>query len=361
MPYPPIEAYEIGRLEVSVLHSLYYEVGGQKDGKPVIFLHGGPGGGVDEKDRTYFDPDVYKIVLFDQRGAGRSTPSASIEENTTWDLVADIEKLREYLKVDKWVVFGGSWGSTLSLEYAQSHPDRVKALILRGIFALRRRYGQSVVHDTIFPNSAFSRLKRTQFLRLRRSVNPIRMAERLIIALGTSNMSISGSKAASHIFPEAWDEYLVPIPEDERYDMMAAHHKYLTSDDVKVRTKAAKAWSNWLASISKLRTNHNDFALAGTDEWALAFARIATHYFVNGGWMRDGQLLEKQSINKIRHIPTTVIQGRYDMVCPATTAYALKKVFPEINLIIVPDAGHSAREVSTSDLLTKAADHYSSL
>ncbi|KAG8984914.1 hypothetical protein FRB93_006168 [Tulasnella sp. JGI-2019a] len=174
-------------------------------------------------------------------------------------------------------------------------------------------------------------------------------------------MSISGSKGASHIFPEAWDEYLVPIPEDERHDMMAAYHKRLISDDAKVRTEAAKAWSKWEMSTSKLRINHDDIARAEADEWALAFARIEAHYFVNGGWMRDGQLLEKQSIDKIRHIPTTVIQGRYDMVCPATTAYALKKVFPEINLIIVPDAGHSAREVATSDLLTKAADHYRSV
>jgi len=314
MSYPPIEPYEIGKLEVSDLHTLYYEVSGNKDGNPVIFLHGGPGGGTGKEDRRYFDPEAYKIILFDQRGAGKSTPSASIEENTTWDLVSDIEKLRERLGVDKWVVFGGSWGSTLALAYAQSHPDRVKALILRGIFTIRR-----------------------------------------------SELEFFYQDGASHIFPESWDDYLRPIPEDERHDMMAAYHRRLTSDDTRIRTEAARAWSTWEMATSKLRVSQEDIARAAQDDWALAFARIEAHYFVNKGFLREGQLLEKQSIDKIRHIPTVAIQGRYDVVCPARTAYDLKKAFPELELTVVPDAGHSAREVPTSLLLTKAADRFKTL
>jgi len=314
MSYPPIEPYETGELKVSDLHTLYYELSGNKDGKPLVFLHGGPGGGVGPKDRQFFDPQAYKIVLFDQRGAGKSTPSASIEENTTWDLVSDIEKLREKLGIDKWVVFGGSWGSTLSLAYAQTHPERVKALILRGIFTLRK-----------------------------------------------SELDFFYQNGSSHIFPDAWDDYLKPIPEDERGDMMKAYHKRLTSSDDQIRTEAAKAWSTWEMATSRLFVSKDDIARAANDDWALAFARIEAHYFVNEGWMRDGQLLEKQSIDKIRNIPTVIIQGRYDVVCPARTAHDLKKVFPEAELTIVPDAGHSAREVGTSRLLTEAADKFRDL
>ncbi|KAG8958415.1 hypothetical protein FRC03_009167 [Tulasnella sp. 419] len=314
MSYSPIEPYETGKLKVSDIHTLYYEVSGNKDGNPVVFLHGGPGGGVSGKDRLYFDPKAYKIVLFDQRGAGKSTPSACLEENTTWDLVADIERLREHLGVDKWVVFGGSWGSTLSLAYAQTHPERVKALILRGIFTLRK-----------------------------------------------SELEFFYQNGASHIFPESWDDYLAPIPEDERHDLMTAYHKRLTSDDEAVRLEAAKAWSTWEMSTCMLRVDQEAVARAAQDTWAIAFARIESHYFVNGGFMRDGQLLEKQSIDKIRHIPTVVVQGRYDVVCPARSAYDLKKAFPESELIIVPDAGHSAREVPTGKLLTEAADKFKNL
>ncbi|KAG8904895.1 hypothetical protein FRC01_008560, partial [Tulasnella sp. 417] len=267
---------------------------------------GGPGGGTGERDRQYFDPEAYKIVLFDQRGAGKSTPSASVEKNTTWDLVSDIEKLREHLKIDKWVVFGGSWGSTLSLAYAQTHPARVKALVLRGIFTLRK-----------------------------------------------SELRFLSQDGTSHIFPDAWDEYLAPIPEEEWGDLMTAYHKRLTSEDDHVRTQTAKAWSKWVMSTSKLRVDPKDIARAGQDEWALALARISSHYFVNAGFMREGQPLEKQEIDKIRHIPTVIIQGRYDVVCPARSAYDLKKVFPEAELIIVPDAGHSPWEVPTSKLLTE--------
>jgi len=312
--YPPIEPYETGKLKVSDIHTLYYELSGNRDGRPVVFLHGGPGGGTDPKDRTFFDPSKYKIVLFDQRGAGKSTPTAELEENTTWDLVKDTEKIREHLSIDKWHVFGGSWGSTLSLAYAEAHPDRVLSLVLRGIFALRR-----------------------------------------------SELLFFYQDGASHLFPEAWDEYVAPIPEAERGDMMLAYHAQLTSVDDETRRIAAKAWSKWEMTTSKLHIDPAQIKEAEKDDFANAFARIENHYFVNNGWMRDGQLLEKQEIDKIRHIPCVVVQGRYDVVCPATTAYALKKVWPEITLHIVPDAGHSSREPGTSKLLVEATDGFAHL
>ncbi|KAI0784583.1 proline iminopeptidase [Abortiporus biennis] len=312
--YPPIEPYETGTLKVSDIHSLYYELSGNKEGKPVVFLHGGPGGGTDAKDRSFFDPSKYKIVLFDQRGSGKSTPSASLEENTTWDLVKDIEKIRTHLEIDKWHVFGGSWGSTLSLAYAESHPDRVLSMVLRGIFTLRKSELQFFYQD-----------------------------------------------GASHLFPDAWEEYLAPIPEAERGDMILAYHAQLNSVDEDTRIKAAKAWSKWEMATSKLFVDPAHIAEAEKDDWANAFARIENHYFINAGWMRDGQLLEKQEIDKIRHIPTVVVQGRYDVVCPATTAYALKKVWPEITLHIVPDAGHSSREPGTAKLLVEATDRFAKL
>ncbi|KAF8968121.1 Alpha/Beta hydrolase protein [Flammula alnicola] len=312
--YPPTEPFEIGKLKVSDIHTLYYEVSGKKDGAPVVFLHGGPGGGVDASDRGFFNPEKYKIILFDQRGSGKSTPSASLEENTTWDLVKDIEKLRELLKIDKWHVFGGSWGSTLSLAYSQSHPDRVKSLVLRGIFTLRK-----------------------------------------------SELKFFYQEGASHLFPEAWDEYIAPIPEAERQDMILAYHAQLNSVDEETRLKAAKAWAKWEMWTSKLFVDPVHIAHADNDAFANAFARIENHYFVNEGFMRDGQLLEPQEIDKIRHIPTIVVQGRYDVVCPATTAYALKKVFPELTLHIVPDAGHSSREPGIAKLLVEATDSLADL
>ncbi|TFK75200.1 proline iminopeptidase [Pluteus cervinus] len=312
--YPKIDPYETGALKVSDIHTLYYELSGNKDGNPVVFVHGGPGGGTDAADRSFFNPEKYKIVLFDQRGAGKSTPSASLEDNTTWDLVKDIEKLREYLNIDKWHVFGGSWGSTLSLAYAQSHPDKVKSLVLRGIFTLR-----------------------------------------------ASELRFFYQDGASHLFPEAWDEYLAPIPEAERGDLILAYHAQLNSVDDQTRITAAKAWAKWEMSTSKLYVDPAHIAHADEDKFANAFARIENHYFVNNGFMRDGQLLEPQEIDKIRHIPTVVVQGRYDVVCPATTAYALKKVFPELTLHIVPDAGHSSREPGNAKYLVKATDGFANL
>ncbi|KAG7451222.1 proline iminopeptidase [Guyanagaster necrorhizus] len=315
--YPDIEPYETGRLNVSDVHELYYELSGNKDGAPVIFLHGGPGGGCDEKDRSFFNPKKYKIIFLDQRGSGKSTPSAYLEDNTTWDLVKDIEKLRERLGIPIWHVFGGSWGSTLSLAYAQSHPDKVKSLVLRGIFTLRKR-----------------------------------------------ELNFFYQEGASHLFPEAWDDYIAPIPEAERHDMILAYHAQLNSVDDTTRIKAARAWSKWEMATSKLYVDPSYIARADNDDFAnvfSAFARIENHYFVNDGFMRDGQLLEQQEIDKIRHIPTVVIQGRYDVVCPATTAYALKKVWPEIELHIVPDAGHSSREPGIAKLLVEATDKFADL
>jgi len=240
--------------------------------------------------------------------------SASLEDNTTWDLVKDIERLREELKVDKWHVFGGSWGSTLSLAYAQAHPDRVKSLVLRGIFTLRK-----------------------------------------------SELNFFYQSGASHLFPEAWEEYIAPIPEAERQDMILAYHAQLNSVDDQTRIDAAKAWAKWEMATSRLFVDPEYIAEADKDDFANAFARIENHYFINDGFMREGQLLEKQEIDKIRHIPTIVIQGRYDVVCPATTAYALKKVWPEITLHIVPDAGHSSHEQGTSKLLVQATDQFAEL
>ncbi|KIP11223.1 hypothetical protein PHLGIDRAFT_84050 [Phlebiopsis gigantea 11061_1 CR5-6] len=310
--YPPIEPFKTGFLKVSDIHNLYYELVGNPQGTPVIFLHGGPGGGCDPKDRCFFNPEKYKIILLDQRGAGKSTPIASLEENTTWDLVKDCEKLREHLEVDKWHVFGGSWGSTLSLAYAQSHPDRVKSLVLRGIFTLRK-----------------------------------------------SELRFFYQEGTSMLFPEAWDDFIAPIPQAERKDMLLAYHAQLNSADEETCAKAAKAWTRWEMWTSKLHVDAAQVAMAENDKFALAFSRIENHYFINEGWMRDGQLLEKQSIDKIRHIPCIIVQGRYDVVCPATTAYDLKKVWPESTLHIVPDAGHSSREPGIAKLLVSATDKFS--
>ncbi|KAG9315201.1 prolyl aminopeptidase serine peptidase [Chiua virens] len=316
--YPPIEPFDNGTLEVQAapnfIHALYYEVSGNKNGVPVVFLHGGPGGGVDPKDRQFFNPEKYKIVLFDQRGAGKSTPSASIEYNTTWDLVADIERLRIKLGIEKWHVFGGSWGSTLALAYAQTHPTSVRSLVLRGIFTLRN-----------------------------------------------SELQFFYQNGASHLFPEEWGRYLAPVDPSEQHDMVKAYHGLLNSPEEKTRLRAAKAWSRWEMATSKLYVSEDMLRRAEEDTFALAFARIENHYFVNEGFTRDGQLLEEQSIAKIRHIPTIVVQGRYDVVCPATTAWALKTVWEArpsalFKLNIVPDAGHSSRESGTEKLLVEAAD-----
>jgi proline iminopeptidase len=308
--YPPIEPLRTGMLEVSGVHSIYFEESGNPEGKPVVFLHGGPGGGTDPKQRRFFDPARYRIVLFDQRGCGKSTPHACLDENTTWHLVSDIEALREHLGIERWQVFGGSWGSTLALAYAERHPERVTELVLRGIFLIQER------------------------------------ELRWFYQWGTSEL-----------FPDAWEKYLEPIPQAERADLIAAYHKRLVSDDPDVRARAAKAWSVWEAATSYLRVNEGHIARAAEDQFALAFARIECHYFVNKGFFeRESQLLD--DVAKIRHVPAVIVQGRYDVVCPVVTAWALHRAWPEAELRIVPDAGHSAYEPGIVHELVSATDRW---
>lgn len=308
--YPPIEPFDRGHLQVSDLHSIYYEQSGNPKGKKALFLHGGPGGGLDADYRRYFDPELYHVVLFDQRGSGQSTPHAELTDNTTWDLVADAEKLREQLGIEKWLVFGGSWGSTLALAYAQAHPERVTELVLRGIFMLRR-------------------------------------AELLWFY----------QEGASWIFPDAWEEFLRPIPEVERGDLMSAYYRRLTSPDAKVRGEAARAWAIWEGSTSRLHVDPSFIARFGQDKFAEAFARIEAHYFVHGGFFRsDTQLLE--DVPKVAHIPCVIIQGRYDVVCPAASAWALHRAWPGSKLQIIADAGHSAKEPGILSALVQATDDF---
>jgi proline iminopeptidase len=311
--YPPIRPYQSGHLRVSPVHEIYYEQSGNPNGKPVVFLHGGPGGGTDSKMRRFFDPKRYRIVLFDQRGCGKSRPPASLEDNTTWHLVADIEALREHLKIGKWQVFGGSWGSTLALAYSQKHPERCTELVLRGIFTLRRWELEWFYQDP-------------------------------------------GGAAA--LFPDLWEHYIEPLSEEERKDCMRAYYRRLTSDDRKTLLAAARSWSIWEGALSYIKMNQNIVKRYGDPEFAAAFARIECHYFVNGGWLeRENQLLD--DVHKIRHIPATIVQGRFDVVCPMRTAWALHKAWPEADFRVVSDAGHSAFEAGTSRELVNACNRYS--
>ena len=311
--YPKIEPYNQFDLKVSDLHTIHIEESGNINGKPVIFLHGGPGGGIEPVYRQYFDPEKWRIIVFDQRGCGQSTPHAELQENTTWDLIADIEKIRQHLEIDKWVVFGGSWGSTLSLSYAITHPDRCKALVLRGIFMIRKKEINWFYQD------------------------------------GTSN-----------IYPDAWEHYLRPIPEDERHDLVAAYYKRLTSNDDSVRIEAAKAWSIWEASTSKLIQSGESIHAFEDAKVAEAFARIECHYFINRGFFdTDEWLLE--NVDKIRHIPTVIVQGRYDVVCPMISAWELHRAFPEADFEIVQDAGHSMTEKGIAAKLVEYTDKFSEL
>ena len=308
--YPEIIPYRTGRLKVSVLHELYFEESGNPKGKPVVFVHGGPGGGTEAKHRRYFDPRKYRIILFDQRGCGKSTPHASIVDNTTWDLVDDMEILRKEMKVEKWQVFGGSWGSTLAIAYAETFPERVSELVLRGIFLLRQK-----------------------------------------------EIDWFYQSGASAIFPDAWEPYLNAIPEKERHDMVSAYYKRLTSSDKNIQLQAAKAWSIWEGSTSQLFPEADFISHYGDSEFAIAFARVECHYFINKGFMKtDGQLLN--DVGKIRHIPGVIVQGRYDVVCPLDSAWALHRAWPEAELIIVPDAGHSAFESGISKALIAATDKF---
>jgi len=311
--FPPRRPFRQGHLRVSPLHTLYFEECGNPHGKPIVFLHGGPGGGIDSVHRRYFDPAKWRIVLFDQRGCGKSRPHAELRDNTTWDLVADIERLREHLGIERWVVFGGSWGSTLALAYSQTHPKRVKGLVLRGIFLLRR-----------------------------------------------SELEWFYQEGASHIFPDAWEHYLEPIPPRERGDMMRAYYTRLTSRSRAVRLRAARAWSIWEASTSKL---HQDPALVkkfAGGRFAEQFARIEAHYFVNRGFLKtDDQLL--RGVSRIRNIPAVIVQGRYDVVCPIRSAWDLHRAWPEAKLIVVPDAGHSMSEPGIRRALLAETDRMAQL
>ncbi|HTY95339.1 MAG TPA: prolyl aminopeptidase [Steroidobacteraceae bacterium] len=311
--YPPIKPYHSGMLRVSAVHEIYYEESGNPQGKPAVFLHGGPGGGTDPSMRQFFDPQRYRIVLLDQRGCGRSRPHASLVDNTTWHLLLDIESVRELLGIERWLVFGGSWGSTLALAYAQSHPERVTELVLRGIFMLRRWELDWFYQDP-------------------------------------------GGAAA--LFPDLWERYVAPIPEAERHDMIRAYYRRLTSPDPKVLGEAAAAWSVWEGATSHLRHNPQYVArFAGDPAYAAAFARIECHYFINGGFLRQNdQLLA--DVDRIRHIPAVIVQGRYDVVCPMRSAWDLHRAWPEAQLRIVPDAGHSAFEPGNTRELVAATDAF---
>lgn len=308
--YDPIEPYEQGSLKVSPIHTLHYELCGNPAGTPVVFLHGGPGGGTIPDHRRFFDPAAYRIVVFDQRGAGRSTPHAALEENTTWDLVADVERLRAHLGIDRWVVFGGSWGSTLALAYAETHPERVRALVLRGIFLCRPKE----IHWFY-------------------------------------------QEGASAIFPDLWEEYLAPIPEAERGDLLHAYYRRLTSEDETVRLAAARAWSIWEGSTVRLIPDPKVIADFGEPHKALALARIECHYFVHHAFFQtDDWLLEH--VGAIRRTPAVIVQGRYDVVCPAMSAWELHKAWPEADFVVVADAGHHALEPGIVDALVAATDRF---
>jgi proline iminopeptidase len=308
--YPEIEPFDSGFLKVDERHALYYEQCGNPDGKPVVMLHGGPGAGCGAKMRRFHDPARYRIVLFDQRGSGRSTPHADLVDNTTGHLVADIEKLREHLGIARWQVFGGSWGSTLALAYAQAHPRRVTELLLRGIFMLRRWelewFYQSGCH---------------------------------------------------RLFPDAWEKYLAPIPEVERGDLMSAYYRRLTSSDEATRLAAARAWSVWEASTSFLL--QDEAFIRGHEDplFALSFARIESHYFVHGGFFEvEDQLL--RDAQHLRGIPGVIVHGRYDVVCPMQNAWELHKAWPESKLMISPSSGHSAFEAENTAALIEATDSF---
>ena len=308
--YPDIEPFDTGTLQVDARHRLYYEQCGNPKGKPVVMLHGGPGAGCGPKMRRFHDPKHYRIVLFDQRGAGRSTPHADLVDNTTPALVADIEALRTHLGIERWQAFGGSWGSTLALAYAETHPDRVTELVLRGIFMLRRW-----------------------------------------------ELEWFYQEGASRLFPDAWQHYLDGIPAVEHGDLISAYHRRLTHEYPDVRLAAARRWSVWEAATSFLRQDPDFMSGHEEEAFALAFARIESHYFVNGGFFEhDDQLL--RDAHRIRHIPGTIVHGRYDVVCPVQNAWDLKKAWPEATLHIAPTSGHSAFEPEIASLLVDATNAY---
>jgi len=308
--YPEIQPYKSGHLDVGDGHSLYWELCGNPKGKPVVFLHGGPGAGISENHRRQFNPEKYKILLFDQRGCGKSTPYASLENNTTWDLVGDIEKMRQMAGVQKWQVFGGSWGSTLALTYAQMHPNRVTELVLRGIFLF-----QQFELDWMYQEGG-----------------------------------------ASQIFPDKWEEFVAPIPEGERGDLISAYHKLLTGSDKQKQLAAAKAWSKWEGGIVTLLPSPETIEEFTEPEKAIAIARIENHYMINHGWLEPGQLL--RDAGKLKDIPGVIVQGRYDCCTPPVAAWELKKAWPGVELNIIPDASHMYNEPGILDGLIRATDRF---
>jgi proline iminopeptidase len=308
--YPSIEPYHLGRLAVDAQHDLYFEQSGNPAGKPVVFLHGGPGGGTDPKHRRFFDPRHYRIILFDQRGCGQSEPFASLEDNTTWHLVDDIERLREHLGIERWQVFGGSWGSTLAVAYAETYPARVTELVLRGIFMFTHREAQWFY-----------------------------------------------GRGTRMLFPDAWEAFVGVIPEPERGDLIAAYYARLTSEDPRVRSEAARAWSMWETRVASLVADEASLAHCDDLDFTLAFARIECHYFINNGFLADERQLLADTV-KIQHIPTTIVHGRYDVICPLENAWDLHRRLPGSELVIVPDSGHSAFEPGVAAALREATDRY---
>ena len=311
--YPTAELFNSFQLPVSDMHSIYVEESGNKNGKPVIFLHGGPGGGISSSYRQYFDPEKWRIIMFDQRGCGKSTPFAELKENTTWDLVEDIEKIRKHLGIDSWVVFGGSWGSTLSLAYSQTHPSSCKGLILRGIFLVRKK-----------------------------------------------EIDWFYQEGANNIFPDRWESFLAPISPDKRNNLLKAYYEILTGDDHSKKIEAAKAWSTWEGSTVRLLLDENFIGDFSDEKFAEAFARIECHYFMNNCWFNsDNYLIE--NIDKIRNIPAVIVHGRYDIICPVVQAWDLHKAWPEADFHIIPDAGHSIYEEGIKNKLIEYTDKYANL
>lgn len=308
--FEPIEPYNKFKLPVSDIHTLYVEEVGNPQGKPIIFLHGGPGGGIEEKHRRYFDPALWRIILFDQRGCGKSEPWGELRENTTFDLVADIEKIRSKLDISSWHVFGGSWGSTLALSYAICHAKRVRSLLLRGIFLVR-----------------------------------------------SQEINWFYQHGAHYFYPEEWEHFLAPIPVEERDDLLAAYHRRLVSNDPKIIKQAARAWSQWEGSTSKLRKDPSFIEHFGDDNFAYAFARIENHYFYNRAFFtQDNWILN--NIDKIQDIPGVIVQGRYDMPCPPISAYELHKAWPKAEFLLVEEAGHSLSEAGISEALLNAVKRF---
>ncbi len=310
--YNPIDPSDSGHIPVSDVHQLYYEQCGNPNGKPVVFLHGGPGAGLTPEYRRFFDPEAYRIILFEQRGAGRSLPHASLDDNTTWHLVSDIEHIREHFGINQWLVFGGSWGSTLSLAYAVKHPERVTGLVLRGIFLGRDNETHWLYED---------------------------------------------GQGASAIFPDIWEQFVGVIPESERGDMIGAYYRRLTSDDASVRAETARAWSLWEASALKLIPDQKLIDEFTEPETAIAIARIECHYFMNDCFFEtDNFLIE--NVDRIRHIPSVIVHGRYDIICALRNAWDLHRAWPEAKLEIIPDAGHSVLEPGITDALVRATDSF---